>query len=245
MIIPDWPAPGNIVAASTTRRGGVSRGCYESLNIATHVDDDPDCVAENRRRLAAQWQLPAEPRWLQQVHSDRVVIADQVSGLPSADAAYTDRPGVVCVVQSADCLPVLFCDRRGGQVAAAHAGWSGLVAGVLERTLEHFDSETEVMAWIGPAISQPCFEVGPEVRERYLQAATVTARDATAAAFIPSQRRGHWMADLCELARIRLQPLGVAVYGGDHCTVSDPEQFFSYRRDGVTGRIASLIYIKS
>lgn len=244
MIVPDWSAPACVVAAVTTREGGVSTGPYRSLNIATHVGDDIDHVMENRRLLRRACDLPSEPVWLTQVHGNRVVRAEEIIGDVEADAALTDIPDRVCVVQTADCLPVLFCDGGGGRVAAAHAGWAGLLSGVLENTVEGFDRASEVMAWLGPAISQACFEVGPEVRQAFIEAATARVRDRTADAFIPSGRPHHWLADLYELARIRLQPLGVKVFGGGLCTFTDSGRFYSYRRDGTCGRMASLIYIK-
>ena len=244
MIIPDWPAPPSVIATVTTRPGGVSEGPYQAMNTATHVGDDPARVAENRRLLRQQLQLPSEPKWLTQVHGTQVVDAETVAGKVDADAAFTTRSGVVCVVQTADCLPVFFCNTEGTRVAVAHAGWAGLVAGVLEAAAACFAPGDNVLAWLGPAISQPCFEVGEEVREAYLGAADSSSRDSTARAFMPSDRPGHWRADLYQLARIRLLAQAVTVYGGGLCTFRDSERFFSYRRDGVTGRMASLIYIK-
>lgn len=242
VISADWPAPPGIVAVSTTREHGVSEGPYASFNLATHVGDEPAQVAENRRLLRQRLALPEAPRWLQQVHGTDVATADSVLEPVAADAAYSASVGVVCAVLTADCLPVLFCDSRGQQVAAAHAGWAGLVAGVLEQTCDRFSAGSELLAWLGPAISQPRFEVGAEVRERYLQAAAPGWVDRTAAAFVPSHRPDHWLADLYALARIRLQRLGVRCWGGDYCTATDAQRFYSYRRDGITGRMATLIY---
>ena len=244
MLIPEWPAPRRVVAAVTTRAGGVSAGPFSSLNLGTHVGDDPSHVAENRRRLRQQLALPGEPLWLSQVHGTEAVRAEAVTGGVDADAAYSSQPGVICAVLTADCLPVLLCNRAGTRVAAAHAGWAGLKAGVLESTATCFDVGDELLAWMGPAISQAHFEVGPEVREGFLDAASDSLRELTAAAFLPSLRPGHWMADLYTLARIRLEALGAAVFGGGLCTFADAERFYSYRRDKVTGRMASLIYIK-
>ncbi len=240
-IYPDWPAPARVRCVATTRAGGDSAPPYQSLNLGDHVGDQPGRVAANRRRLCEALALPSEPVWLEQVHGTRVVeAADSARGLP-ADAACSAQPGQVCVVMTADCLPVLFCNRQGTRVAAAHAGWRGLADGVLEATLERLQGDPEeVLVWLGPAIGPKAFEVGEEVREAF-----VTRQASAAGAFVP--RDGHpgkWLADLYQLARLRLQAQGVkAIYGGDCCTFSDPERFFSYRRDGVTGRQASLIWL--
>ncbi len=236
-IFPDWPAPANVRAAVTTRAGGVSVGPYASLNLGDHVGDEPAAVAENRARLVRALALPGEPGWLKQVHGTCARDAALAGG--EADAGFATGPGVVCVVLTADCLPVLFCDRHGTRVAAAHAGWRGLAAGVLERTVEALDtSPGDVLAWLGPAIGPDAFEVGEEVRAEFLR------HDARAAeAFRPSPQ-GRWLADLYALARLRLQRQGVtAIHGGGLCTYRDVERFYSYRRDGVTGRVASLIWL--
>lgn len=212
---------------------------YDSLNLGDHVGDDPRAVAENRARLRNVLSLPAEPCWLQQVHGSCAVDA-AAQALPcQADAAYTDQSGVVCAVLTADCLPLLLCDRAGTRVAAVHAGWRGLASGVIERALEGFAaSGNELMAWLGPAIGPRAFEVGDAVRAEFVAHAT-----AATAAF-QAGRAGHWYADLYTLARQRLAARGVtAVYGGDHCTFSDAARFYSFRRDGVTGRMASLIWL--
>ncbi|MDX1553964.1 MAG: peptidoglycan editing factor PgeF [Marinobacter sp.] len=239
LIVPDWPAPSWVQAACTTRGGGVSKPPWQSLNLGTHVDDNPEDVAKNRV-LLRQWAGPDARSfgWLKQVHGTSVAVLPQ-PGEVTADASVTNQPGVVCVVMTADCLPVLFCDPSG-QVAAAHAGWRGLCDGVLERTVEHLGNPAGVLAWLGPAIGPDQFEVGAEVREAFL------LHDPQAAvAFVPSPRHsGRYLADLYELARQRLAAAGVLqVYGGGFCTVADRERFFSYRRDGQTGRMASLIYI--
>jgi polyphenol oxidase len=237
-IAPDWPAPPQVRALVTTRGGGVSRGSHASLNLGGHVGDLPAAVERNRGVLARH--LPSEPLWLQQVHGTTVVRADEASPGVEADAAFTRRAGVVCAVMTADCLPVLLCDRGGSVVAAAHAGWRGLVAGVLERTVEAMDVEpADLMAWLGPAIGPKAFEVGDEVRVAFC------AHDPIAAdAFVAGVRPGKWMADIDSLARQRLRAAGVGrIDGGGVCTVADPERFYSYRRDGVTGRFASLVWI--
>jgi len=237
-ITPEWPAPSHVHALTTTRRGGVSLPPYDTLNLGDHVGDDPGAVAENRRRLVNTLSLASEPRWLSQVHGTCAADAAQVTAPCEADASHTDRPGVVCTVLTADCLPVLLCDQAGRHVAAVHAGWRGLLNGVIERTIEAMGGEAPLMAWLGPAIGPRAFEVGEEVRRAFLEVDTEAAE-----AFAPSPA-GRWLADIYALARRRLQRAGVsAVYGGEHCTYTEDEHFFSYRRDGQTGRMASLIWI--
>ncbi|HKJ07561.1 MAG TPA: peptidoglycan editing factor PgeF [Gammaproteobacteria bacterium] len=240
-ILPDWPARPAVRALSTTRRGGVSASPYASWNLAEHVGDDPRAVQTNRQRLRERLALPDEPCWLRQVHGVRVMAA--AAGKPSteADGAWTGTPGRVCAVLTADCLPVLFCDRRGTRVAAAHAGWRGLAAGVLEATLRAMGvAPQELLAWLGPAIGPAAFEVGAEVRDAFVGA------DAGAGEAFQAGPDGRWYADLYALARRRLAAAGVVeVYGGGLCTYSDPERFYSYRRDGATGRMASLIWLES
>lgn len=246
-IAADWPAPAQVHACVSTRHGGCSAAPRDSLNLAQHVGDDPAAVARNRRILAGTLGLPAEPAWLEQVHGCAVVEARCDGIVRTGDAAHTSSPGVVCAVMTADCLPVLLTDRAGTQVAAVHCGWRGLAAGVLAVTVARFACPgTELIAWLGPAISQRAFEVGPEVRAAFLAPCRdEPSRAAVRAAFLP----GHdgapsYHADLYALARIALAELGVSrVYGGGFCTFGSPELFYSYRRDGVTGRMASLIWI--
>lgn len=236
-LVPDWPAPVGVRALVTTRGGGVSGGPYASMNLGTHVGDAPEAVQENRARLRAL--LPNEPFWLEQVHGCSVADAACGAGTVTADASVAAQPGVACAVLTADCLPVLFCDRGAQVVAAAHAGWRGLAAGVLEATVARMGvPPSEVIAWLGPAIGPQAFEVGGEVREAFV------ARDAAAAeAFRPGQLAGKWLADLYRLARLRLASAGVGeVFGGGLCTYSDP-RFYSYRRASVTGRFASLVWL--
>jgi YfiH family protein len=238
-IVPDWPVPAHVRSAITTRQGGVSVAPYDSFNLADHVGDAPDAVRSNREQLHGELGLPSEPQWLEQVHGCEVAeVADQAT-VCRADAATATEPGRVCAVLTADCLPLLLCNRSGSRVAAVHAGWRGLVAGVIESTLARFeDDPSELLVWLGPAIGPEVFEVGPEVREAF-----VAAHPADEACFM-ANRPGHWLADIYQLARNRLQRAGAGyVGGGDYCTVSEPERFFSYRRDGVTGRMASLIWI--
>ena len=241
MIIPDWPLPSGVRALITTRQGGVSRGAYASLNLGSHVGDDAEAVSENRRRVAAL--LPAEPVWLNQLHGTRVFTIGQDANEPmppAADAATTRLIARPCAVLVADCLPILFCDEDGSCVAAAHAGWRGLAAGVIERTVEAMQVAPQaVMAYLGPAIGATAFEVGQDVVDTFAALGPQSQR-----AFRPiPDRSGKYLADIEELARQRLLAAGVGqVYGGGLCTVSDPDRFFSYRRDGRTGRMAAIIW---
>ncbi|MGL5008047.1 MAG: purine nucleoside phosphorylase YfiH [Plesiomonas sp.] len=237
-IEPNWPAPTNVRALSTTRDGGISEGAYASLNLGTHVGDSSSAVVQNRALLRNAARLPAEPVWLNQVHGTRVLILPADAEAPrDADSSFTAQPDIVCAVMTADCLPVLFCSDDGTQVAAAHAGWRGLCDGVLEKTIARFGvAPARIMAWMGPAIGPSVFEVGAEVREQFIQHSP-----AAVLAFTPHGDR--YLADIYLLARQRMLAAGVtAIYGGDYCTVSDAEQFFSFRRESVTGRQASLIW---
>jgi YfiH family protein len=237
-IYPDWPAPAGVGCLQTTRRGGVSLPPWASFNLGDHVEDDPAHVAQNRARLATL--LPESPGWLKQVHGTRVMDLDQGhDGLP-ADAALSRAPGRVCAIMTADCLPVLFCDLDASVVAAAHAGWRGLLTGVLEKTLTALRvPPARILAWLGPAIGPEVFEVGDEVRSAFL------AQDRGAAACFRKSRPNKYMADLPALARRRLHSSGVtAIWGGHFCTHTDAGRFFSYRRDGRTGRMASLIWLE-
>lgn len=239
----DWPAPFHIKTAISTREGGVSLPPYDGLNLGSHVNDRPEAVAQNRQLFKQQTKMPAEPLWLNQVHGTVCVVLEQTdfsAGPFTADASTTKTKGLVSVVLTADCLPVLFCDVSGTQVAAAHAGWRGLVDGVLEQTLAQFPDPNSVMAWLGPAIGPTAFEVGDDVRLAFIE------KDAKAdAAFraVPN-KTGKWLADLYQLARLRLTACGVSqIYGGGFCTYTDSQAFYSYRRDGQTGRMASCIWI--
>jgi len=237
LLVPAWPAPANVRALQTLRTGGCSLAPWDSFNLGDHVGDSPALVAANRAKLRGL--LPAEPIWLKQVHGIAAVNADFEANLLEADAAYARQPGKVCVVMTADCLPVLFCDRAGTVVAATHAGWRGLLAGVLETTIGKMGVQaSELLAWLGPAIGPECFEVGDEVHAVFIN------HDPVAALAFSPKRPGKWLADIYALARQRLQSAGVtSISGGDFCTFSDAERFFSYRRDGVTGRMASLIWL--
>lgn len=241
LITPDWPAPPGVRALCTTRHGGVSAAPWDSLNLGDHVGDSPTAVAENRRRLGEL--LPAEPVWLNQVHGTTCLTLPDTRHAPNpppvADAACTRDPGVVCAVLTADCLPLLLCDAAGSVVAAAHAGWRGLAAGIIEATVTAMQLPgARLLAWLGPAIGPDSFEVGDEVR------ATFVAHDPAAAAAFTPRPGGKWHGDLYRLARQRLAATGVtAVHGGKACTLRDADRYYSYRRDGVTGRMASLIWI--
>lgn len=235
-LIPDWPAPQTVRACITTRSQGDSAEPFASFNLAEHVGDSPAQVQRNRQYLAET--LQCQPTWLNQVHGASVVAADAAQ-LHTADASVTAEIGLACCVMSADCLPVLFADQAASCVAAAHAGWRGLAAGVLENTVATMQvAPQQIMAWLGPAIGAAVFEVGDEVREAFVQQHSVAAQ-----AFVPSKHSGRWMADIYQLARIRLAACGVqAVYGGGLCTMTDP-RFYSYRRQPVTGRFASLVWL--
>jgi YfiH family protein len=237
LLIPDWPAPASVQACVTTRAGGVSVAPYDSLNLGDHVGDAPEAVAANRGRLTEHFGI--QPAWLSQVHGVVVAEADPTRIL-EADGSWTATPGVACTVMTADCLPALFCNRAGTRVAAAHAGWRGLVNGVLEATVEGMAGAPEdILVWLGPAIGPGNFEVGAEVRDAFL------SRHAQAAeAFVPGVAPGKYLADIYQLARVRLAAVGVtAVYGGGLCTIDDT-RFFSYRRANPTGRQAALVWLK-
>lgn len=237
-IVPDWPAPRGVRALQTTRLGGVSTAPYSSLNLAQHVGDAS--IAVSRNRMLLNTVLPSEPVWLEQVHGAVVADADYASCQPVADACIARNSGAVCVVMTADCLPVLLCDTRGTVVGAAHAGWKGLSAGVIEATVKHMGVDaSNLLAWLGPAISQDAFEVGDEVRE------TFVATHAQAAEAFKPGRAGKWYADIYTLARLRLEALGVSrIYGGQYCTYRDSRRFYSFRRDGVTGRMGTFIWLE-
>lgn len=237
-ITPDWPAPRNVKALMTTRSGGVSVGPYASLNLGTRAGDDAACVARNRDIVREH--LPQSPQWLMQEHGATVVAAHDLGDAPAADAAWTDRPGVVCAVLVADCLPVLLCDRAGTAVGIAHAGWRGLAGGVIERTVEAMQRPAcELIAWLGPAIGPEAFEVGQDVYDAFVQG------DAAASVAFRHRPGGKYLADLYALARQRLCGRGItAAYGGGFCTATETERFYSFRRDKVTGRMAALVWME-
>lgn len=235
----DWPAPAGIGTWQTTRPGGVSAGSWQSLNLAAHVGDRPEAVARNRAALARELRLPAEPRWLDQVHGTRILQVDRGEA-GSADGAVTATPGVVLAIMTADCLPVLLAAQDGRRIGVAHAGWRGLAGGVLAAAVVAFGCPPSgLMAWLGPAIGRAAFEVGPEVRTAFM------ARDAgSAECFVPNAR-GRWQADLDGLARRQLRQSGVAaIHGQPRCTYSDPDRYFSHRREAPCGRMATLIWME-
>jgi YfiH family protein len=256
-LTPVWDAPANVHVAMTLRTGGVSAGQFASLNPATHVNDDLAAVTENRALIKQILNLPSEPVWLNQVHSDVVINLDlpgfkNLKGLENADASFTSQSGVVCAVMTADCLPLAFCSKDGEKIAAVHAGWKGLLAGVITNTVAALLDTTpdlsgfknlkglkpsDLLVWLAPAIGAEKFEVGSEVRELFIQ-----KNPAFAAAFRPAAPE-KYLADIYQLAKIELAGLGVTqIVGGEFCTVSDPERFYSYRRDNSTGRMATLIW---
>jgi YfiH family protein len=232
---PDWPAPPQ-VRAWVTERGSAAR--YGTMNLALHVADDAAAVGANRARLRAGLRLPAEPRWLEQVHGTRILDLDDADSGP-ADGAVTTRPGVVCAVLTADCLPVLLCDAAGERVGVAHAGWRGLLNGVLPAAVAAIGRPpAELLAWLGPAIGQAAYEVGAEVREAFV------ARAPAAEMRFDPNPQGRWQADLYGLARDALAAAGVrSVHGGGYCTYSEATRFFSHRREAPCGRMATLIWI--
>lgn len=245
-LIPDWPAPRGVRALSTWRSGGVSTGAYASLNLGSRVGDEAAAVAANRRLLALAAGLPAEPCWLRQVHGTEVADLDAPAAAgapessPGEDAVITRQRGRVCAILTADCVPVLFASPEGGLIGAAHAGWRGLAAGVLQATVAALKGEPKaLMAWIGPCIGPEAYEVGPEVRDAVLAAMPGAA---------PAFRAGsgsRFMADLPQIARLQLKASGVArIFGGTECTYQDPGRYFSHRRDGQTGRQATLIWLE-
>ncbi len=238
-LTPEWPAPANVRALATTRIGGFSTGPFTGLNLAVHVDDDETTVARNRQWLREAAQLPSEPMWLQQVHGTHVWTGAAPATAPIADASVASVSGRVCAVLTADCLPVLLCDRAGTVVGAAHAGWRGLAGGVLNATIDAMQVDpSDVIAWFGPAIEQAAFEVGQEVFDQF------TAREAAHTQCFQRNERGRWQADLYGLARGELARLGVReTYGGGFGTFGDAPRFYSYRREKRTGRMATLIWL--
>ena len=240
LIIPNWPAPANVKALQTTRVGGISLAPYNSLNLGSHVKDDPLHVAHNRQLLSEF--LPSEPVWLNQVHGINVVDAAQTNCVPDADASFSTRKNVVCVTMTADCLPILICDTAGTLVTSIHAGWRGLCDGIIEATIAKMGVDSsQLMAWLGPAIGSNAFEVGAEVRTQFI------AQDGQSeTAFKP--HGGKYLCNIYQIAAQRLNNCGLnQIYGGgidtDFCTFTQNDQFYSYRRDGVTGRMATLIWL--
>ncbi len=241
-ITPDWLAPESVASVSTTRGGGFSKGSFSGFNLAAHVGDKVQHVMKNRQFLRGTLHLPGEPYWLDQQHSTRVIKLPTVNGsLVQADAVYTTTHGVVCAVLTADCLPVLFCDREGGCIAVVHAGWRGLLNGVLENTLNALPVETSrLLCWLGPAIGPGKFEVGKELRHRFVR------KDPGHEPAFRAGKAGKYLADVYQIARNIVTAKGVqTISGGEYCTYTQSQKFFSYRRDdGITGRMATLIWLK-
>lgn len=236
-LVPDWPAPKNVRAGTSLRGRGKSSGAYASLNLATHVGDDEQRVLQNRQLLG----LPYEPVWLEQVHSKTVInVAEYQGQTPKADASFSILKHQPCVVMTADCLPLLVTDRQASCVAAIHAGWRGLVDGIIETTLQALPvKQSELMVWLGPAIGPQAYEVGSDVRDAFIE------HDVEADTAFRQTDESHWLMDIYQLARQRLNNLGVEqIYGGDFCTYTDDERFYSFRRDNVTGRMASIIWLE-
>lgn len=246
-LIPDWPAPANVRACITTRKGGVSLAPYDSNNFGLHVGDVAADVERNRAQLCAQLGLKKSPQWLEQIHGTKVVTAQGDGLVRTADGSCSNEIGQACLVMTADCLPLLLCDKQGKEVAALHCGWRSLANGICGEALEKLTAQPgELMAYLGPAISQVHFEVGVDVLDAFFEAARNPAHaEAVAAAFIAGRRPLHFYADIYALARAELKALGVNdIYGGDFCTYAQTDEFYSYRRDGVTGRMASLIWLE-
>jgi YfiH family protein len=240
-IVPTWPTPKHVHAFTTTRQGGYSLPPYSSFNLAHHVGDDRGYVEQNRQLLSRILQLPSDPIWLQQTHGNKVLVADLDQGYKNspADAITTTHPNVVCVVMTADCLPLLLCNFKGTQVAAIHAGWKGLAAGVIQQAVNAMgEAPHELMAWLGPAIGPEAYEVAEEVRLIFLR-----QNETYSPAFKP--KAGKWLANLYQLATLQLHTLGIkTVYGGEYCTYNNEQSFYSFRRDrGITGRMATLIWL--
>ncbi len=235
-IKPNWPVSSNIHAAVTLRSGGVSQGDFYSLNPALHVKDESEKVYQNRRIILRTLNLPSEPVWMEQVHGIEVIRADQCNQVEKADASYTDKRNIVCAVLTADCLPILLATTDGTKIAAIHAGWRGLLAGVVANTINTIGT-INLIAWLGPAIGIDCFEVGLEVRDSF-----VNKSDKFTQVFLKN-KEGKYLADIYKLAKIELASVGInQIYGGGFCTATDKERFYSYRRDGETGRMATLIW---
>ncbi|CAM2979937.1 peptidoglycan editing factor PgeF [Vibrio neptunius] len=239
IIIPNWPAPSHVKAFASTRHQGFSSGVYQGLNLGAHVGDELAIIEKNRQWLTQQSQMPTAPIWLNQTHSTLVLEADRpTQNVLDADGLFTQQIGVVCSAMTADCLPVLLTNTAGTQVAAVHAGWRGLADGIVENAVAKFDGQ--VMAWIGPAIGASAFEVGQDVLDAFISFDSEAKK-----AFVPRKKPGKWLADMNMLVTQRLNNVGVTdVYYSELCTYLDPQRFFSYRRDGVTGRQATFIWLE-
>ncbi|KAF3981852.1 MAG: peptidoglycan editing factor PgeF [Methylococcales symbiont of Hymedesmia sp. n. MRB-2018] len=232
----NWLAPQNIRAITTLRSGGVSQGGFDSFNLADHVNDKIKHVQHNRQILADSLELPAKPYWLQQVHGNKVVKVDYSNHYQQADASFTDQKGWVCAILTADCLPVLLVSQDGTMIAAVHAGWRGLLSGIISHTVKAL-AKQNIIAWLGPAIGKECFEVGDEVKDQFVM------KSAIYNVAFKQKDRQHYLLDIYQLAKLELATLGITeIYGSNFCTVTEDQRFYSYRRDGETGRMATLIW---
>ena len=239
-----WPAPEFIKAGTTVRTGGVSQAPYDSFNLATHVGDEPSQVLQNRQQFLSELKLTTAPHWLEQTHSTEAILLPANETLVKADASYSFEKKTVCVVMTADCLPLLITDKEGSCVAAIHAGWRGLADGIVERTIAQLPAKEEsLLVWLGPAIGAKVYEVGEEVYDAFTEA-DIEAQQAFQEVVVQGMSEKHWLFDIYHMATLKLKRLGINhIYGGDFCTFSDEQQFYSYRRDGVTGRMASFIWM--
>jgi len=236
---PNWPAPKHIRAFTTTRQHGHSQAPFNNFNLADYVGDDPQAVIGNVEELIDELDLPKSPTWLNQVHGTKAVRIEDCTDTPDADASFTSTKNKICVVRTADCLPILFCNRSGTEVAAVHAGWKGLFAGVIDATIDALaTSPDDLLAWMGPALGPEHFEINNGMRADFIDKHPDNNLGIIC-------RNKQWYLDFYKIATMNLQRCGVTqIYGGEHCTFAEEEQFFSYRRDnGVTGRMASLIWI--
>jgi len=240
-IIPNWPAPKNIIAFTTTRQGGFSKDNYASLNLGDHVNDDPSTVMANRKRLIEEFELPSQPIWLSQKHTSKVIAAEtSLSRETIGDGSYTNKKQVICAVLTADCLPILLCDKVGSHVAALHCGWRGLASNIIAEGFKKMNcAAKEMLAWLGPGIGPNNYELGEEVKQQFIE-----LNPNNTSAFQPSNN-GKWLGNMYQIAKIQLQQLGINnIYGSNFCTYGDQDKFFSYRRDKITGRMATLIWLR-
>lgn len=240
LLTPDWPAPPQVKAFTTTRIGGYSIPPFAEFNLSFSSGDDLDTVRRHRDRIKHILSLPEEPRWLKQVHGNQAIVAETIQPTTEADASFTNQPNTVCVILTADCLPIALCDQAGTQVAVIHGGWRSLAKQIIPLTVQKLSTTNPLMAWLGPAISAAYFEVGQEVYEQF-----IATEPMLHTAFTPTNNH-TWLADLYAIARQQLEQCGItAVYGGQYCTYRDETLFYSYRRNGITGRMATLIWLSA
>ena len=244
-VIADWPAPANVHTLVTTRNGGISEAPYASFNVANHVGDSPLAVAGNRDLLREELPPRLSYQWLNQVHSADVEVIEGSGPVITADGLVTREPDIACCILTADCLSVLFTNKSGTEIAVAHGGWRGLLAGILKNTVVALESSSDdLIVWLGPAIGPCHYEVGNEIKQAFLfGCSSDDEREIINQSFMGSEKQGKLNFDLRELAKLQLQHLGVnEIHGGENCTYCDESNFYSYRRDGITGRMASIIY---